>query len=122
MFFAFTLTVLITAPYLNVSAMEMKDSMMKKVQMMKKDHMDSPNKQMEMGVADHDIQCKADYKLVFKSTDWSSACVKHSSVVSLVQRGWAASEEEMMSMEKEMMNDESMMKDESMMEDKEHMG
>ncbi|MGI0010288.1 MAG: DsbA family protein [Nitrosopumilaceae archaeon] len=113
------LSALIIMPYLNVNAMKMSDSMMEdiesKMQESVMNYIDSPHKQTKMGVADHDIQCKVDYTLVFKSTDWSPACVKESSVASLVQRGWAASEEEMMSMEKEMM------KDESMMEDKEHM-
>lgn len=116
------LFVLIAMPYLSVNAMQMSNSMDKKTEsqmkdsVMIKDHMASPHAQMKMGVGMKDVQCKADYKLVFKSTDWSPACVKESSIMSLVQRGWAASEEEMMNMEKEMM------KDESMMEDKEHMG
>jgi len=118
----FVLYALIIPTYLSANAIKMSDSMMEdiesKMQESVMEHMDSPHKQVKMGVADHDIQCKTDYKLVFKSTDWSPACVKESSVALLVQRGWAASEEEMMNMENEMMKDESMMKDKEHMDEK----
>jgi len=63
-------------------------------------HMDSPRKQMKMGVDVHKIQCKSGYELVFKSINWSPSCVKSSSVAKLVEIGWASnhipSEDEMM--------------------------
>ena len=117
LFVVFALSALLVPTYLNVSAMKMSDSMMKDVKSqmensMMINHMDPPHKQMKMGISSHDIQCKTDYNLVFKSTDWSPACVRQSSITRLVEIGWAASEEKMMMMEKE-----SMMKDTG-----EHMG
>ena len=53
-------------------------------------HIDSPRKQMQMGVDVHQIQCKSGHELVFKATNWSPSCVKSSSVARLVEIGWAS--------------------------------
>lgn len=81
LFFIFVLSALIITPGLHSNAMEMDSKMT---------HMDSPRKQMKMGVDIHQIQCKSGYELVFKSTNWSPACVKSSSVARLVEIGWAS--------------------------------
>ncbi len=98
LFFVFTLTALIIAPNLHVNAIEMMDSKMMKDNMM--GHMDSPRKQMKMGVDVHKIQCNSGHELVFKSINWSPSCVKSSSVARLVEIGWASnhmpSEDKMM--------------------------
>jgi len=49
----------------------------------------SPKNQIASGVSLNEIECKADYVLVLKTSDWSPACVKPSSVEKLIQRGWA---------------------------------
>jgi hypothetical protein len=87
LFFVFALTVLLV-PNLHVNAMEMMDDTMKDNMMEK---MASPRIQMKMGVDVHHIQCKSGHELVFKSTNWSPACVKSSSVARLVEIGWASS-------------------------------
>jgi thiol-disulfide isomerase/thioredoxin len=46
----------------------------------------SPLKQMKNGVAIHDIKCKNDLMLVFKS-DWAPACIKSTSKQQLTKRG-----------------------------------
>ena len=84
----FTLTALIIAPNLHANAVEMMDSKTMKDNLM--GHMDSPRKQMKMGVDVHNIQCKSGHELVFKSTNWSPSCVKSSSVARLVEIGWAS--------------------------------
>jgi hypothetical protein len=66
------------------------DTMMEKEDKMMKKDMDSPLKQMKMGVDLHEIQCKSGYALVFKAKNWSPACVKSSSVDRLIEIGWAA--------------------------------
>lgn len=81
LFFIFVLSALTITPSLHSYAMEMDSKMM---------HMDSPRKQMKMGVDIHQIQCKSGHELVFKSTNWSPACVKSSSVARLVEIGWAS--------------------------------
>jgi len=48
-----------------------------------------PKQQLKVGVAIHDIKCKAEFELVFKATDGSPACVKPTSVEKLIERGWA---------------------------------
>lgn len=88
LFFVFTLTTLIIAPNLHANAMEMMNSTTMKDNMM--GHMDSPRKQMKMGVDVHKIQCKSGHELVFKSINWSPSCVKSSSVAKLVEIGWAS--------------------------------
>lgn len=52
---------------------------------------DSPLKQMSMGVDVHQIQCNPEYKLVFKASNWNPACVKESSFQTLSAWGWIAS-------------------------------
>jgi hypothetical protein len=92
--------VIVNCPFIKVDEKYMmKDNMM--------NHMASPKKQMKMGVDAHLIQCKSGHELVFKSTDWSPACVKSSSVTRLVEIGWASNH---IPSEDEMMKD-SMMKD-----------
>jgi hypothetical protein len=97
LFFVFTLTALIIAPNLHANAMDIMNSTMNDNMM---GHLDSPRKQMKMGVDIHKIQCKSGYELVFKSINWLPSCVKSSSVAKLVEIGWASShipsEDEMM--------------------------
>ena len=38
----------------------------------------------------HDIKCKPHLTLIFKAEEWIPACVKPSSVDTLIERGWAA--------------------------------
>jgi hypothetical protein len=65
-------------------------------------HIDSPLKQMSMGVDPHQIQCSPEHKLVFKASNWNPACVKESSFQTLSAWGWIAnhdpSEEELTKM------------------------
>jgi hypothetical protein len=51
---------------------------------------DSPLKQMSMGVDVHQIQCGPEHKLVFKASNWYPACVKESSFQTLLAWGWIA--------------------------------
>lgn len=88
LFFGFTLTVLIIAPNLHASAIEMMDE--NKIKDNAIGHIESPRKQMKMGVDAHKIQCKPGHELVFKSTNWAPSCVKSSSVSKLVEIGWAS--------------------------------
>ncbi|TBR06794.1 MAG: hypothetical protein EPO62_09610 [Candidatus Nitrosotenuis sp.] len=53
-------------------------------------HIDSPLKQMSMGVDPHQIQCHTGYHLVFKASNWNPACVKESSFQTLSAWGWIA--------------------------------
>lgn len=53
-------------------------------------HIDSPLKQMSMGVDVRQIQCSPEYKLVFKASNWNPACVKESSFQILSAWGWIA--------------------------------
>ena len=97
--------VIVNCPFIKVDEKYMmKDSMMDdnmNDNMIK--HMASPRKQMKMGVDAHMIQCKSGHELVFKSTNWSPACVKSSSVAKLVKIGWASDH-----MPTEMMKDSMM--------------
>lgn len=95
--------VVVNCPFIEVDKKFMMDDNMMKDNMMKNNmmgHMDSPRKQMKMGVDVHKIQCKSGHELVFKSINWSPSCVKSSSVAKLVEIGWASShipsEDEMM--------------------------
>jgi len=81
MFLVFALTALVATSFQYVSAEKIGESTMS---------LDSPRKQMALGVDLHEIQCKTSYELVFKATDWSPACVMPSSVERLIQMGWAA--------------------------------
>ena len=38
----------------------------------------------------HDVKCKPHLTLIFKDKSWDPACVKHSSVDKLIERGWAS--------------------------------
>lgn len=53
-------------------------------------HVDSPLKQLSMGVDPHQIQCSEGHKLVFKASNWNPACVKESSFQTLSAWGWVA--------------------------------
>ena len=53
-------------------------------------HIDSPLKQMSMGIDPHQIQCGTGHKLVFKASNWHPACVKESSFQTLSAWGWIA--------------------------------
>ncbi len=53
-------------------------------------HIDSPLKQMSMGIDPHQIQCDAGHKLVFKASNWNPSCVKESSFQTLSAWGWIA--------------------------------
>jgi len=88
----------------------MEDKMMKEKEstMMKMEHIDSPLKQMRMGIDAHKIQCKSGYSNVFRAADWSPACVKPSSVERLVEIGWASNH---MPSNEDLMKKDSMMKD-----------
>lgn len=103
--------VVVNCPFVKVDEkFMMDDKMMDKDQMMEKDHMDSPRKQMKMGIGAHEIQCKSGYSLVFKITNSSPACVKSSSVDRLIEIGWAASPDDVMMKDKEMVIEDKMMK------------
>jgi len=52
--------------------------------------MNSPIKQMKMGADIHKIQCKPGHELIFKSSNWTPACVKPSSAERLIEIGWAS--------------------------------
>ncbi len=54
------------------------------------DYVLSPKLQMNYSLDPHDVVCKADYELIFKSTNFQPACVKPSSVEKLIKRGWAS--------------------------------
>lgn len=86
--------VVVNCPFIEVDKKFMMDDNMMKDNMMKNNmmgHLDSPRKQMKMGIDVHKIQCKSGYELVFKSINWSPSCVKSSSVAKLVEIGWASS-------------------------------
>lgn len=48
-----------------------------------------PLKQIKSGVKFHNVECRDELKLVYKKTDDTSACVKTTSMIELVIRGWA---------------------------------
>lgn len=52
----------------------------------------SPRKQMSMGVPPLAVICNAGLRLVLKASDGFPACVRPSSIDSLVERGWAQSQ------------------------------
>lgn len=101
--------VIVNCPFIEVDEKFMMDDKMVKGNMM--DSMASPRAQMKMGVDIHQIQCKSGHELVFKSTNWSPACVKSSSVSQLVKIGWASNH---IPSEDEIMKKDSMMKDNMM--------
>jgi hypothetical protein len=49
----------------------------------------SPLKQLKLGVKFHNVECKEGLKLAYKKADDTSACVKTTSMIELVIRGWA---------------------------------
>ena len=55
----------------------------------------SPADQLSKGIDPHEVQCKEDFELVFKSTDFTPACVKFTSVPKLIERGWASEHDPM---------------------------
>ncbi len=50
----------------------------------------SPKAQMKMGIDPHMVLCKEGYELIFKDRVWSPACVKPSTVETLIERGWGS--------------------------------
>jgi YVTN family beta-propeller protein len=50
----------------------------------------SPLKQFSSGVDPQNITCKDGLSLVFKKSNSQPACVNHSSIQKLIERGWAA--------------------------------
>jgi len=50
---------------------------------------DSPKKQVSQGVTPMEVICKEGLELIFKLTNNSPACVKPSTIVKLIERGWA---------------------------------
>ncbi|MBI3640346.1 MAG: hypothetical protein HY223_08540 [Thaumarchaeota archaeon] len=48
----------------------------------------SPLKQFKSGIAANDVKCQQDLRLVIKSEDGSTACVKPQTAQKLVERGW----------------------------------
>ena|SRR5438309_5161520 len=88
-----------TTSYTYADNMKMNDSMMHNNMtngMMKDQMMDYPLKQIKHGILAHDVKCKTGFMLILKSVDGSPACVKVSSAIVLVMRGWAMSEDSMM--------------------------
>ncbi len=75
----FTVSYSVSAKETEVHTME--DEMME-------DEMMSPLKQMESGVETADVICDEGLILMEKSSDGSAACVKESSSVKLIARGW----------------------------------
>lgn len=53
-------------------------------------HVDSPLKQLSMGIDPHQIQCGAGHQLVFRANTWQPTCVKESSFQTLSAWGWVA--------------------------------
>src|SRR5574342_1072830 len=51
-------------------------------------HKVPPIKQIQSGVLPQQIACNGDLKLIFKASNKSPACVKQSTMETLVQRGW----------------------------------
>jgi len=49
----------------------------------------SPLKQMDSGVNAEDVVCKDGLELIIKASNGSAACVKPSTALVLIQRGWA---------------------------------
>ncbi|HEU5221491.1 MAG TPA: hypothetical protein VFU58_05475 [Candidatus Nitrosotalea sp.] len=49
----------------------------------------SPLKQFKSGTSAQQVQCNVGFELIIKATDNSPACVLHSSVSVLINRGWA---------------------------------
>ena len=49
----------------------------------------SPLKQIKSGTEFHNVECKEGLKLAYKKADDTSACVKTTSMIELVIRGWA---------------------------------
>ena len=50
----------------------------------------SPGEQFSKGIDPHQVECRENFHLVFKSTDFTPACVKSTSVQKLIERGWAS--------------------------------
>lgn len=50
-----------------------------------------PLKQFWAGIDPHEVSCKPDFVLIFKTTNFHPACVKSSSVQKLIDRDWADS-------------------------------
>lgn len=55
------------------------------------DYVLPPKKQANLGLAQNEISCKNNLKLIFKSSDNSPACVNPSTAEILIERGWKKS-------------------------------
>ena len=56
-----------------------------------KSEVPSPLKQLKSGTMSKDVQCRDGFELILKATDDSPACVKHSTISTLISWGWAKS-------------------------------
>jgi thiol-disulfide isomerase/thioredoxin len=65
------------------------DKMLNSENMTGMGNVESPAMQLKHGVMYYDVKCNNGFVLVLKSTDNSPACVKPSTVETLVERGWA---------------------------------
>ncbi len=48
----------------------------------------SPRTQIKSGIEPENVLCREDLVLIFKATDYSPVCVKHSTAQKLLERGW----------------------------------
>ena len=66
------------------------DTMMMEEEMMTTTEVKSPKKQMAEGVEASDVVCNEGLDLIIKASTGSAACVKSSSVETLIARGWGS--------------------------------
>lgn len=66
------------------------DTMMIEEEMMTTTEVKSPKKQMNEGVEAGAVVCKEGLDLIIKTSTGSAACVKSSSVETLIARGWGS--------------------------------
>ncbi|HXV50555.1 MAG TPA: hypothetical protein VD689_00320 [Nitrosopumilaceae archaeon] len=66
------------------------DTMMMEEEMMTTTQIKSPKKQMNEGVEAGAVVCNEGLELIIKTSTGSAACVKSSSVETLIARGWGS--------------------------------
>ncbi|MGQ0376328.1 MAG: hypothetical protein ACT4OW_02335 [Nitrososphaerota archaeon] len=66
------------------------DTMMTEEEMMETTEIKSPKKQMAEGVEASAVVCNEGLQLIIKTSTGSAACVKSSSVETLIARGWGS--------------------------------
>jgi len=66
------------------------DTMMMEEEMMTTTQIKSPKKQMNEGVEAGAVACNEGLELIIKTSTGSAACVKSSSVETLIARGWGS--------------------------------